>query len=66
MLAFSFTGTSDFVEDGDNDAKVKEHHDGIAGSKAGSSVTLIGPNQPQNFNFLKKNYGKQSRSFQSS
>ena len=30
VLAFSSTGTSDFVEDGDGDAKVKEHPNGVA------------------------------------
>ena len=75
MLAFSSTGTIDFPEDSDAHAKVKQYHDEVAGKSsekgdpagniAGSSVTN-GPNQPKNFNFPKKDYGKQSRNFQSS
>ena len=68
--------------DGDAEVtEVEEHHDRVEGDPAGPArgdpagparntveTTVIpnGPNQPRNFQFPKKDYGKQSRSFQSS
>ena len=64
-LESSFTTTSEDAEGGAGDAEDHNRVENAAGSTVRAD-TIVTPNQPKNFQFPKKDYGKQSRSFQSS
>ena len=63
-LESSFTTTSEDAEGGAGDAEDHNRVENAAGSTVRAD-TIVTPNQPKNFQFPKKDYGKQSRSFQS-